>query len=295
MLLLASILFLAEVTDATKVSVPTYQHQDPITRGTLFCNRCPPGYHMHAHCTAINQTRCVPCKALHFTEFWNYLSKCLYCNNFCGENEFVKQECSALSNRVCECTDGFYRNQEFCMRHTKCPSGHGVELKGTAHRDTVCVKCSSTSYSPVNSAHEPCIDHTDCASLGLETVVAGTIWHNNICASCEDLNSRGGLDYLKEILPGFFTHQRMNPNKLQRFMNKLVLKNGDRAPEHSGHWDTSNVLQNHFREWLKEASKERLKELPEILRKVRLHNAADKLERKIKKVENGVYLCNIAT
>ncbi|KAJ8393228.1 hypothetical protein AAFF_G00063000 [Aldrovandia affinis] len=70
-------------------------------------------------------------------------------------------------NRVCECTEGFYRNQDFCRRNTKCPSGHVVELKGTAHRDTVCVKCSPSSYSPGSSAHEPCIDHTDCVSLGL--------------------------------------------------------------------------------------------------------------------------------
>ncbi|KAJ8353833.1 hypothetical protein SKAU_G00214000 [Synaphobranchus kaupii] len=281
-------MFLTVVTDTTNVSVPTYQLHDLITGVTFTCDRCPPGYHKHADCTATDKTQCVPCKPRHFTQYWNYLSKCLYCNNFCGENEFVKQECSPLNNRVCECIEGYYHHHDFCTRHTKCPSGQGVELKGTAHRDTVCVKCSSGSYSAGSSGHEPCMYHTDCAALGLQTVVEGTVWHDNICASCEDLKARGVLDYFKEILPDFLAQQRIKPKKAHRFIRRLLMKCcGERLPEHTGGFDSSNILQNHFREWVKEASKKKLKELPEILRKFRLYNAADKLERKMMKAEDG--------
>ncbi|KAG5857063.1 tumor necrosis factor receptor superfamily member 6B-like isoform X1 [Anguilla anguilla] len=293
-MLLLVVMFLAVVTDATTISVPTYERHDPVTGVTLTCNRCPPGYHKHADCTATRETQCVPCKPRHFTQHWNYLSKCLYCNNFCGENEFVKQECSPLTNRVCECKEGYYHNHGFCIRHTRCPSGQGVELKATAHRDTACVKCSSGTYSASSSAYETCINHTDCAALGLQTVVKGTTWHDNICASCEDLEVRGVLGYLKEILPAFIAHQRIKPKKVHRFMRRLLIKsNNERLPEYTGDFDTSNILENHFRKWVKEASKNRLKELPEFLRKFRLYNAADKLERKINKVENGAKLCSM--
>ncbi|KAI1894202.1 hypothetical protein AGOR_G00113400 [Albula goreensis] len=292
-MLLLAVMFLTEIADAT-TSIPTYQIQDPVSGATLTCNRCPPGYHMRAHCSATQQTQCEPCKELHFTQYWNYLSKCLYCNNFCvGENEYVKHECSPLNNRVCECVEGYYRHQEFCSKHTTCPPGHGVEQKGTAHSDTVCMKCSPGSYSSNNSAVEHCLSHTDCASLGLQTVVKGTVWHDNVCASCEDTKLRGGIDFLREILPDFFAVQRMKSKRALKLLRTLT--SGNRLHENRGVRDTSKALQNVFSEWVKTASEEKLKKLPDLLRQLRLDNMADKLERKIRKVESAIYLCNIAT
>ncbi|XP_061074528.1 tumor necrosis factor receptor superfamily member 6B-like [Conger conger] len=295
-MLLVVVMFLTVVTDATNISVSTYQLHDPVTGVTLTCNRCPPGHHMQAHCTTTYDTQCVPCKPRHFTQYWNYLSKCLYCNNFCGENEFVKKECSPENNRLCECREGYYHNHGFCVRHRKCPSGQGVEREGNAHRDTMCAKCSTGTYSATSSAHEPCISHNNCKALGLQTVVKGTVWHDNICASCEDLNARGAFDYFRKILPNFFAHQRIKPKKAHRFMRRLLIQSrGVRLREHTGDFDNSNILENHFRKWLKEASKNRLKELPEFLRRFKLFNVADKLERKMKQVVDGAKLCKITT
>ncbi|XP_036395643.1 tumor necrosis factor receptor superfamily member 6B-like [Megalops cyprinoides] len=287
---LLAMIFVTESAVAVTVPLPTYQHQDPITGEILTCNRCPPGHHMHAHCTATHQTKCSPCKPEHFTQYWNYLSKCLYCNNFCGENEFIKQECSPLNNRVCECKDGYYRNYGLCMRHKECPPGYGVEQRGTAFRDTGCAKCSPSSYSSSSSALEACRNHTDCSSLGLETVMQGAAWHDSICASCEDLKARDRLVYLKEILPDFFAHQKMKLRKMQRLTRILRQKNGKKLRQDTEDANAQKVLQSAVSEWIKDATEERLRALPEILSKLRLNNVADKLVRKINRVE-GTYLC----
>lgn len=114
-------------------SIPTYEHQDPSTGKTLLCTKCPPGTHMVAHCTSSTPTKCVPCGENQFTELWNYLPRCLYCGNFCYDNQEVEKECSATSNRVCRCKEGFYSSADFCFRHSECKPGLGVQTKGMKH------------------------------------------------------------------------------------------------------------------------------------------------------------------
>lgn len=110
--------------------VPTFEYRDPNTGEVLTCEKCPPGTHMAARCTATTQTQCVPCKEQHFTELYNYLPRCLYCNNFCTDNQEVETECSAVKNRVCRCKEGFYWANDFCIRHSECEPGQGVQTKG---------------------------------------------------------------------------------------------------------------------------------------------------------------------
>ena len=110
---------------------PTYERHDPFTDKTLRCDQCPPGTHMEAHCTATTPTKCMPCRSEHYTELWNYLPRCLYCSNICTQNLEVETECSPKNNRVCRCKDGYWMD-DFCMRHSKCGPGHGVQIKGTA-------------------------------------------------------------------------------------------------------------------------------------------------------------------
>lgn len=126
---LAFMLFVS-CTDASTVEVPTYPHTYRQTGQMLTCTQCPAGTYMRAHCTPTRDTVCSPCPANHFTQYWNYLPNCLYCGTFCVENQHVKEECSPINNRVCECNDGYYWHADFCIKHTECPSGHGVEKKG---------------------------------------------------------------------------------------------------------------------------------------------------------------------
>lgn len=111
-------------------SSPTYEHQDPSTGATLLCTKCAPGEHMVAHCTPSTPTECAPCGENQFTELWNYLPRCLYCSNLCDDNQEVEKECSATSDTVCRCKNGFYWSAGFCFRHSECKPGLGVTTKG---------------------------------------------------------------------------------------------------------------------------------------------------------------------
>uniref|UniRef100_A0A3Q4I760 TNFR-Cys domain-containing protein n=1 Tax=Neolamprologus brichardi TaxID=32507 RepID=A0A3Q4I760_NEOBR len=111
--------------------VPTFDHRDPVTEEILKCPKCPPGTFMSAHCTATTPTQCQPCKNGHFTDLWNYMPRCLYCNNLCTGNLEVETECSPTTNRICRCKEGFYSADDFCIRHTECGPGYGVQTKGT--------------------------------------------------------------------------------------------------------------------------------------------------------------------
>ncbi|MGH0137704.1 UNVERIFIED_CONTAM: hypothetical protein FKN15_040745, partial [Acipenser sinensis] len=250
--------------------VETYLHQDPVTGQTLTCNRCPPGQHLQNHCTATHQTICAPCSENYYTQYWNYIEKCQYCNNFCKENQFVKKECSPFHNRVCECRKGYYwhfefcikhsecppeygvkveenyytqywnyiekcqycnnfckENQfvkkecspfhnrvcecrkgyywhfEFCIKHSECPPEYGVKVEGTPHKDTVCEKCPPGWFSSVSSKHEKCLKHTDCESLNLIQIISGTGWHDNLCSSCTDPKATGTFLF-KSTYASFF-------------------------------------------------------------------------------------------
>lgn len=85
---------------------------------------------MAQHCTKERPTVCAPCPDLHYTHYWNYLEKCLYCNVICGERQVEVQQCNATHNRACQCQEGFHAEMEFCVQHSECPPGSGVVKLG---------------------------------------------------------------------------------------------------------------------------------------------------------------------
>ncbi|XP_041941917.1 tumor necrosis factor receptor superfamily member 11B-like [Alosa sapidissima] len=125
-------LWLFVVVCALLVSVTsephTFQHRDPMSRKMLICDRCPVGFYMKAPCTPNRQTICASCPLNHFTQFHNYLPKCLYCFTFYSEHQVVK-ECTAFNGRVCECQESYYKRADFCVKHRDCPPGEGVKQR----------------------------------------------------------------------------------------------------------------------------------------------------------------------
>ncbi|XP_023670185.2 tumor necrosis factor receptor superfamily member 11B-like [Paramormyrops kingsleyae] len=197
---LLGLMLLSLSADVT-LETPTYDHEDHVTGRKLSCNRCPPGYHMVSHCTTQRQTECAACPAGHFTQYWNYLSKCLYCSNFCSDNQIVKEECSPTHNRVCACKEGYYWHAEFCIKHAECPPGYGVKRHGTAVRNTQCEQCTAGSFSAGSSSRDPCRKHTNCTALGQHLVLKGTTESDNLCLFCRDVE-HDAIDYLlREFLP----------------------------------------------------------------------------------------------
>lgn len=115
---------------STTSGLLTFQHTDHASGGTLQCLRCGAGSYMKAPCTPHRQTLCSPCPTNHFTQFHNYLPKCLYCGTFCGEHQVVAKECSPVNDRVCECKEGYYMLADFCVKHRDCHPGQGVKQRG---------------------------------------------------------------------------------------------------------------------------------------------------------------------
>ncbi|XP_060086572.1 tumor necrosis factor receptor superfamily member 6B [Heteronotia binoei] len=179
-------------------SVPTYEWQDPITRERLICQQCPPGTCVEQYCTKNRQTRCQQCPSLYYTQYWNYLDRCLYCNNICSSLEVEALPCNATHDRVCHCKPGYYfdRYSDFCLPHSTCPMGSGVAEPGTPHKDTQCAECPSGTFS--NSSTATCQPHTDCLAHGLKLNVPGNRFHDALCTACELNQTNGTLDWPEE-------------------------------------------------------------------------------------------------
>ncbi|KAK7157273.1 hypothetical protein R3I93_008678 [Phoxinus phoxinus] len=287
---LALVLMLLLHMDASTVDGPTYQHEDPLTRQILTCTRCPAGTHMGAHCTATEETVCSSCPKGHFTQFWNYLPKCLYCSTFCVENQYIKKECTPTNNRVCQCKEGYFWQANFCIKHTECPSGYGVRQNGTSHSDTKCEKCARETFSAVTSSTSPCVEHTNCTSMDLKVVLRGTGKHDNLCSTCKNLQNDGGLSILKHFLPEFFAKEINRRSKLYRFVRHHQNLQG----KHSLFSKRSLLLQR-ISEWIRGATIDQLRKLPMQLRESNIHNTADKLSKMFKELDASNCDCKMAT
>ncbi|XP_062278894.1 tumor necrosis factor receptor superfamily member 11B-like [Scomber scombrus] len=282
MLLLPALVLLSDILCGASAGevAPKYEHTDHLTGKTLLCDKCPPGTHMTAHCTTTKSTQCKQCRENHYTELWNYLPRCLYCNNLCLGNMEVEKECSAVSNRVCRCKEGFYWTNDFCMRHLECGPGYGVQTKGTSQNNTVCETCSDGYFSNSSSALEPCVKQQECAH-GQIVLLPSTIYQDTVCGSCQDLANGG--ETLRAISSKCFSMHRMRVGKLRKFVSRYIHKSGEEGCN-TGSLSRGPLL-DEIKEWLKQAPAETVKNLPEMLKAVQCNSMAEKLEKSLKEIE----------
>ncbi|XP_007571184.1 tumor necrosis factor receptor superfamily member 6B-like [Poecilia formosa] len=270
---------------------PTYEHQDRTTGEILQCKQCKPGTYRTAHCTATKETKCVPCPSDHYTELWNYLNRCLYCNNFCSQNQEVEIECSATNNRVCRCKAGFYMMEDFCVRHTECGPGHGVQAIGTPKNDTVCEKCPKGNFSSSSSASDQCVKHQVCSGENV-MLLQGSAFHDTVCGTCESLANGG--DDLRAVLSASLTGSRIPRRDLKRLIHKIIHKDqeddftGDSAlPKQRG------PLVDVIRVWLAQATSEQLKQLAKTMRNSQFSSIGTKLESIFDEIKQRNPTCSL--
>ncbi|KAM7382641.1 hypothetical protein PAMP_002364 [Pampus punctatissimus] len=282
-MLFLPVLFLLSAVTCDVTPNPTFKHQDPLTGETLLCDKCPPGTHMAAYCTANTPTKCQPCRENHYTELWNYLPKCLYCNRLCMENEEVEIECSPDSNRVCRCKQGFYWADYFCMRHSECEPGHGVQTQGTPQLNTVCEKCPDGYFSNSSSALESCVKQQTCGN-GQTVLLSGTVYHDTVCGSCQDLENRD--EALRTFLSGFFSMHRIRVTKLYKFFVRYIQKSGEKSCSKQ-----RGPLIKAIKEWVYQAPVEELKKVPQMLKALQNNSMTEKLEKRIEEIEQQATNC----
>uniref|UniRef100_H2LJI1 Osteoprotegerin b n=1 Tax=Oryzias latipes TaxID=8090 RepID=H2LJI1_ORYLA len=269
-------LFLLPALHCEDDAAPTYKHRDPSTGKILTCKKCEPGKYMAAHCTATTDTKCLPCGAAHYTELWNYLPKCLYCNNICSLNQEVEIECSATKNRVCRCKQGYYMKDDFCIQHSECGPGHGVRTKGTSQQDTICKKCADGYFSPSSSVLDMCVKHQECAD-GQLPLMPGSVYHDTLCGSCDDLANDD--ETLRKFLSAFLDVPRRHVRKMKRFVAKFVRKSGRRSGRSCYHQKVSPLKQ--IREWLANTPAEQLRQIPQKLRNSPFTTLAKKIDARL--------------
>ncbi|XP_051879633.1 tumor necrosis factor receptor superfamily member 11B-like [Pristis pectinata] len=275
-LVLASLIYASAKASVTE---HTYQHEGRT------CSRCPPGLYMKTRCTKSQDTICAPCPANHYTQFWNYVQKCQYCNNFCQENQYVKLECNQFHNRVCECKDGYFWKYEFCMKQAECPRGFGVKTAGTPLSNTVCVKCPPGFFSSVSSATMQCKRHTNCTELGLELDIAGTAWHDNLCNPCQPHESEEGTSECEAALFYFVVRQNIKQKKLLQLGKVLtILSQDDIRQIKNGKLQILPLL----KKWkMQRGGSISAEDLVKALREVKLNKIAKKVAKKFLKYENN--------
>ncbi|XP_049724816.1 tumor necrosis factor receptor superfamily member 6B isoform X2 [Elephas maximus indicus] len=181
-------LLLALVVRGAATDAPTFPWRDAETREWLVCGQCPPGTFMLRPCSRGSPTACRACPPRHYTEFWNYLERCRYCNVICGEREEEVRPCTTTHNRACRCQPGFFAHAGFCLEHAQCPPGAGVVAPGTPSQNTQCQPCPLGTFSAGSSSSERCQPHRNCTALGLTLNVAGSSFHDALCTSCPNFS-----------------------------------------------------------------------------------------------------------
>lgn len=250
-------------------SPPTYQWRDAGTKERVTCQQCPPGTFVAQHCTKERPTVCAPCPDLHYTHYWNYLEKCLYCNVICGERQVEVQQCNATHNRACQCQEGFHAEMEFCVQHSECPPGSGVVKLGSPSENTQCRACPRGSFSSSSSSTEPCRTHQNCTQLGKETNVPGNQYHDTLCTSCRMSGSNSTREPApqdedcEQALIDFVAYQNIPLRKLKRLQQILERTPRKQDPE------TKAVVQEKLRTVLTHRKQENSAVITELLAALR--------------------------
>ncbi|XP_036604199.1 tumor necrosis factor receptor superfamily member 6B [Trichosurus vulpecula] len=221
---IVSTLLLLMVMPRDAGNFPTYSWRDAETQEWLLCDQCPPGTFVKHHCSYRSRTVCQPCPSLHYTQYWNYLEKCRYCNVFCGEHEEEAQACNATHNRACRCQLGYYAHADFCIEHSACPPGSGVVTLGTPNQNTQCQPCPKGTFSDNSSSTEKCQPHRNCTTLGMFLNVPGTSFHDAICTRCAGFLSstpEPGDKECEQAVIDFVAFQNISLKRLMRLQQAL--------------------------------------------------------------------------
>ncbi|XP_078616454.1 uncharacterized protein LOC144884832 isoform X2 [Branchiostoma floridae x Branchiostoma japonicum] len=140
-------------------------------------------------CTETTVTQCRTCAENEYTEHYNHVRECFRCRECLKAHEHVLLGCTPTNNRQCVCEDGYFLASEFCFQHTKCPIRYGVVQRGTPWKNTKCRRCSSGTFSNVESSMATCRNHTDCGPMGLCVTRRGNRGVDNVCETCPVFNT----------------------------------------------------------------------------------------------------------
>ncbi|KAM3617568.1 uncharacterized protein V6R79_008281 [Siganus canaliculatus] len=161
-------------------------HRSEYQIGDRCCPICPPGSRVKTDCAEFLRTSCCSCDEGTFMNQYTGLKKCFPCSTCdAGSGLKIKSSCTDTSDTICEPLEGFYcidstdGDCAAAQRHTSCQPGQYIAQQGTDLGDTVCLDCSSGTFS--DGTVESCRPHTQCESLNLWLITPGTASSDNEC------------------------------------------------------------------------------------------------------------------
>ncbi|CAL8236346.1 unnamed protein product [Boreogadus saida] len=133
------------------------------------------------------QTRCRPCAENTFHRGLNGHKHCTPCTRCDAERGLrLRKSCTETRDALCEPMDGYFCRDPHeggcseAQRHSvRCSAGHRIGQKGTADKDTECLKCIHGTFS--NGMLTSCQPHTKCESLDLDQIQPGTASTDSEC------------------------------------------------------------------------------------------------------------------
>lgn len=160
----------------------------------------------------------------------------------------------------------------------------------------MCEVCTNGTFSNEVSSESHCILHSNCEAQGLKVMLRGSSWHNTVCSSCEETRTKDGVDYLRQILPSFFTHHQLSLRRLRHVVTKLPSANSRTITRRSVSGLNQSELQAQLDAWILNSSAEHLRKLPQILIETGAHYSADRLQNKLKRIDGSLsQLCETST
>lgn len=153
------------------------------------CKGCPKGQYVQSPCQGSKTTVCQPCPHGQFLDDTNFLTVCRRCRPCHSDSRLMLVgECKADRDRQCKCVKGYYCTDSrcsHCRSVSTCPAGFGVTTPSDGLRNTVCQKCPEGQYNNVRDSVTPCLNHTRCEDLGMQTRTPGTKHSNCHCVAGE--------------------------------------------------------------------------------------------------------------
>ncbi|XP_026004740.1 tumor necrosis factor receptor superfamily member 5-like isoform X2 [Astatotilapia calliptera] len=116
---------------------------------------CNKGRVVRKDCTVYAGTQCRFCDLGTFMNQPNGLYNCFPCTSCdTGHGLFVKQNCTATTDTVCDVLNGYYckdlTDSNGCSlteKHSQCAAGQRIKEPGTSRSDTVCEDCQPGFFS----------------------------------------------------------------------------------------------------------------------------------------------------
>lgn len=179
-----------------------------------------------------------------------------------------------------------------CERWAECGTGYGASVIGSPVRNTECSPCPEGTFSNSVSSKSGCSAHSQCQGQRSVVVLKGNAWHDNICSSCEEIQTKDPGHFLRALLPSFFSRHSLSVRRLRHLLTKLLSADGRGKRRHGVSGLTQDQLQTQLNQWISETDLNQIRTLPQLLSEIGAPYAAERLDHKLDRIVTGIRQIN---